>query len=65
MGFEPTLSTGERAQIYALDRVATINGKGTSSDTDLYSLIISWNISECNIAKILLFRKYLIQIFSN
>ena len=62
LGYEPTISTGERPQIYALDRAATGTGKGTYSDTGLDSLIISWNISECITIKILLFRKYLIQI---
>ena len=62
VGFEPTISTGERPQIYALDRAATGTGKGTYSDTGLDSLIISWNVSERNMVKIILFRKYLIQI---
>jgi hypothetical protein len=62
VGFEPTISSGERPQIYALDRVATGTGKDTYSDTDLDSLVISWKVSECNMVKIFLFRKYLIYI---
>jgi hypothetical protein len=62
LGFEPTISTGKRPQIYALDRAATGTGNGTYSDTGSDSLIISWNLSECNMVKILLFRKYLMQI---
>jgi len=36
VGFEPTISAGERPKTYALDRVATGTGKKDSTRRDKY-----------------------------
>jgi len=46
VGFEPTLSTGERPQICALDRAAT--GTGTIFFTTNYSLLINLTLIRCS-----------------
>ena len=42
MGFEPTISTGERPQTYALNRAATGTGKLVRHTIIIF---ITWNIS--------------------
>ena len=43
LGFEPTISAGERPQTYALDRAAT--GTGISSYSELFYLCCIWWLS--------------------
>ena len=40
VGFEPTISAGERPQTYALDRAATGTGKYYFTDTK-YDILVS------------------------
>ena len=46
VGFEPTISAGERPQTYALDRAAT--GTGISLITNVYYKKTTWNTNICN-----------------
>jgi len=39
--FEPTISAGERLQIYALDRAATVTGTNYFKLLEYYVLLIS------------------------
>ena len=41
VGFEPTISAGERPQTYALDRAATGTGTGTKRLIYLLEILIS------------------------
>ena len=54
VGYEPTISAGERSQIYALDRAAT--GTGTS----VYTLVI---LRICKITSV--YRLVILPIFLN
>ena len=38
VGFEPTISAGERPQTYAMDRAAIGTGRKRSSNPDIYSV---------------------------
>ena len=44
VGFEPTISAGERPQTYALDRAAT--GTGNRKDLDLEFVLILGEVKE-------------------
>ena len=43
VGFEPTISAGERPQTYALDRAATGIGKINILDKYIYDLQLGWH----------------------
>ena len=45
VGFEPTISAGERPQTYALDRAAT----GTGSEPRMSSLIFKFLTLDCGL----------------